>query len=356
MVVLFLRQFGVKNVSLFNFCLKKSLAHVQMVIDYSKWDQLKYSSSSSSEDEDEGEKEAGNALPEKLGNLSLSSSSPIWTGLVLHHRDIFVSHVIPKLNEIDRCFFSEVNRESRGVLEYAGVNVSKLCWNVHECSSISTLEWAWNHIPWGEKFEDGTVRDQAWFCWQVAFTNKLELLKWAREVKYCEWDEKTIDEALTIGNLEMLQYCFSNGCPCDGKKSYIRAALEGHLDCVRFLFDKVEPSRETEKEAAMQAACSGHVDILKYLVEEREILNDLALSHNLNLNYCVATAARNGRLDCLKYLVEEAKAPRNVWEYIAEARYFKHPECENYLLEKGCPEPTDEQYVQYVQYEQVKRQ
>jgi hypothetical protein len=112
----------------------------------------------------------------------------------------------------------------------------------------------------------------------------------------------------------------------------------------------VKPSRETEKEAAMQAACSGHVDILKYLVEERKILNDLYL------NYCVATAARNGRLDCLKYLVEEAKAPRNDWEYIAEARYFKHPECENYLLEKGCPEPTDEQYVQYVQYEQVKRQ
>ena len=65
-----------------------------MVIDYSKWDQLKYSSSSSSEDEDEGEKEAGSALPEKLGNLSLSSSSPLWNGLVVHHKDIFVSHVI----------------------------------------------------------------------------------------------------------------------------------------------------------------------------------------------------------------------------------------------------------------------
>ena len=84
-----------------------------MVIDYSKWDTLKYSSSSE-EEEDEGEKESlgstRSALP--LENLSLcSSSSPIWTGLVLHHKDILVSHVIPKLNEIDRCFFSEVNRE-----------------------------------------------------------------------------------------------------------------------------------------------------------------------------------------------------------------------------------------------------
>ena len=41
----------------------------------------------------------------------------LWTGLVLHHKDVFVSHVIPKLNGTDRCFFSKVNRESRDVLE-----------------------------------------------------------------------------------------------------------------------------------------------------------------------------------------------------------------------------------------------
>ena len=311
-----------------------------MVIDYSKWDQLKYSSSSSSEEEDEGEKEAEITL-ENLSISSSSSSSPIWTGLVLHRRDIFVSHVIPKLNEIDRCFFSEVNRESRGVLEYAGVNVSKLCWNVHECSSISTLEWAWNNMPWGEKFEDGTVRDQAWFCEQVAGTNKLELLKWAREVKQCEWDEWTITVAADVGNLEMLQYCFSNGCPCDGKKSYIRAALEGHLDCVRFLFDKVKPSRDTEKEAAQQAACGGHVEILKYFVDTRKISDEVKSD-------CVVAAAKFGRLDCLKYLVEEAKVPLHDWEDIACARYYEQPECANYLLEKGCPEPTEEQHAQVV--------
>ena len=327
-----------------------------MVIDYSKWDQLKYSSSSSSEDEDEGEKEAGSALPEKLGNLSLSSSSPLWNGLVVHHKDIFVSHVISKLTETDRFFFAKVNGESQDVLKYAGVNVSRLSYAVHECISISTLEWKWNNMSWGKKDTKGNVMDQVWFCEQVAATNKFEFLKWVREVKQCEWDEWAINAATAKGNLEMLKYCFSNGCACDEKKSFEQVAVEGHLDCLRFLVDKVKPSRDMEAKVAMQAACSGHVDILKYLVEEREILNDLALSHNLNLNYCVATAARNGRLDCLKYLVEEAKAPGNDWEYIAEARYFKHPECENYLLEKGCPEPTDEQYAQYVQYEQVKRQ
>jgi hypothetical protein len=198
-------------------------------------------------------------------------------------------------------------------------------------------------MPWGEKFEDGTVRDQAWFCEQVAGTNKLELLKWAREVKQCEWDEWMITVAADVGNLEMLQYCFSNGCPCDGKKSYIRAALEGHLDCVRFLFDKVEPSRETEKEAAMQAAGLGHTDIVRYFVEERKISDEGKFT-------CVGGAAVYGRLDCLKYLLgEEAKAPLNFWTYIALARYHEHPDCENYLLEKGCPEPTDEQYADFVE-------
>ena len=83
----------------------------------------------------------------------------IWTGLVLHHKDVFVSHVIPKLNETDRCFFSKVNLESRGVLAYAGVNVSELRYTILECSSISTLEWAWNHFPWGKKDTKGNVID-----------------------------------------------------------------------------------------------------------------------------------------------------------------------------------------------------
>ena len=320
-----------------------------MVIDYSKWDQLQYSSSSSSEDENEGEKEARNALPEKLGNLSLSSSSPIWTGLVLHHRDIFVSHVIPKLNEIDRCFFSEVNRESRGVLEYAGVNVSKLCWNVHECSSISTLEWAWNNMPWGEKDNDGDVADQAWFCREVALTNKLELLKWAREVKHCEWDEETINAAAHEGNLETLKYCFSEECPYDEETLCCCATIRGRLDCLRFLFDKVEPSRKTEEEMVINAAISGHMDIIKYLVEERKIAGDAVKIR------CVSTAAMNGRLDCLKYLIEDAKAPLNDdddgREHLSFARYYERTECVNYLREKGCPEPTEEEYAEFVEDE-----
>ena len=267
----------------------------------------------------------------------------IWTGLVVHHKDVFVSHVLSKLNTTDRWFFACVNRESRGVLKYAGVNVSELKWAVWECSSISTLEWAWNHMPWGAKSKSGSVIDQAWFCEQVATTNKLELLKWAREVKHCEWDEWTINAAARTGNLEMLKYCFSNGCPCDEEKSCKQAAIGGHLDCLRFLVDKVKPSRDTEGKAAIQASGYGRINILKYLVEERKISDE-------RKGECVGNAAWYDRLDCLKYLVEEAKAPLNNFDHIAGARYKEYHECVNYLREKGSPEPTDEQYAEFAEF------
>ncbi|CAL6299440.1 unnamed protein product [Bathycoccus prasinos] len=263
----------------------------------------------------------------ELERLKLGPTK-VWTGLVTHHKDVFVSHVIPEI-ERDRSVF-------------LCKDVSKLSCAVFECTSISTLELAWNHFPWGKKNDEGRVMDQAYFCAQVAGTNNLELLKWLREVKQCEWDEKTINEAAFIGNLEMLKYCFSNGCPCDEEKSCEQAAIGGNLDCLRFLLDKVNPSRETEKHAAIQATCRGHVEIVKYFVEERKIPELVKVS-------CVYNAARYGHLDCLQYLVEEAKVPLDNWRYVACARYHEHPDCVNYLLEKGCPEPTDEQYATFAE-------
>ena len=296
-------------------------------------------------------REKEEAMKEAVADMERLKLGPtkLWTGLVLHHKDVFVSHVIPKLNGADRFFFALVNRESWGVLKYAGVNVSELRYNILEYSSISTLEWVWNHMAWGNINKDGCVLDQARFCMEVAGINKLEFLKWAREVKHCEWDYKTTEAAAYLGNLEMLKYCFSNDCPCDEEVSCKLAAYRGHLDCLRFLFDQVEPSRETEKNAALLAAVYGHINILKYLVEERKISDKVKI-------LCVANAALCGYLDCLKYLVEEAKVPLDDWQYIASARYDEHPDCVHYLQEKGCPEPTDEEYARYVAKKLAKEQ
>ena len=78
-------------------------------------------------------------------------------------------------------------------------------------SSISTLEFAWeNKSLWPSLW-----KDERSFCWRVAQTNKLELLKWAREEKKCEWDVRTINAAADQGNLEMVKYCVANECPID---------------------------------------------------------------------------------------------------------------------------------------------
>ena len=91
------------------------------------------------------------------------------------------------------------------------------------------------------------------------------------------------------------------------------------------------------------------MEILKYFVEERKI-PEVVKSH------CVANAARYGHLDCINYLVEEAKVPLDDWQYIASARYDEHPDCVHYLQEKGCPEPTDEEYARYVAKKLAKEQ
>jgi len=104
----------------------------------------------------------------------------------------------------------------------------------------------------------------------------------------------------------------------------------------------VKISRDMERYAAQLAAAYGRINILKYVVEERKISEEVKES-------CVASATKLGRLDCLKYLVEEAKVPIDYWQLVAGARYFEHPDCENYLLEKGCPEPTDEEYARFVE-------
>jgi len=150
--------------------------------------------------------------------------------------------------------------------------------------------------------------------------------------------------AAAKGNLEMLKYCFSNDCPCDEEKIRGKqtASEEGHLDCLRFLFDKVKPSRVMEKEVAIQPVGYVRINILKYLVEERKIPEIVKAS-------CVTNAAAYGGLESFKYFVEEAKVPLTDWQHIARARYEAHPECENDSLEKGCPEPSDEDYAFFVE-------
>ena len=106
-------------------------------------------------------------------------------------RDIVETHVICKLSATDLKFFYEVNKETRKLIKRSSrARELKEKFKVEEMSSISTLEFAWEHFPWGTTithYIDGDTEvvklDEPAFCCRVARTNELELLKWVREEK-----------------------------------------------------------------------------------------------------------------------------------------------------------------------------
>jgi len=250
--------------------------------------------------------------------------------LIVNNDDICFKHILPRLNSNDVKFLYEVNTETRALIKRSSRagDLKKKC-KIEEMSSISTLEVAWENRE--NKSLWPSYWDETYFCWEVAKTNKLELLKWAREEKKCEWDKYTIIRAARQGNLEMVKYCVANKCPID-ENACARAADGGHLECLKYL--REEAKAPWDSYTASWAARNGHLHILEYLVERKY--------NKYHVDAC-ANAAMDGHLDCLKYLHETAKAP---WSsgVVREAHKNNHLECLQYLLDNDCPLPEGWQY------------
>jgi len=250
----------------------------------------------------------------------------VWD-LIVNNDDVSFKHILPRLNGTDVKFLYEVNSETRKLIKRSSRagDLKKRC-KVKEMSSISTLEVAWenreNKSLWPSWWEDET-----YFCSRVARTNKLELLKWAREEKKCEWSVGPINAAARQGNLEMVKYCVANDCPI-GTGACAYAAENGHLACLKYLHEEVKAPWNSN--TASFAAHNGHLHILEYLVERK---------YDQYNTWVCKFAAMNGHLNCLKYLHETAKAP---WDdgSVFYAHEKNHPECVQYLLDNNCPLPT----------------
>jgi len=241
--------------------------------------------------------------------------------------DICFTHILPRLNRTDLKFLYEVNSETRALVKRSSrAGDLKESFKVREMSSISTLEVAWeNKSLWPIYFTE------SYFCWEVAWTNKLELLKWAREEKKCKLDGRMIEAAAKQGNMEMVKYCVANKCPID-KYACTDAAENGQLECLKYL--REEAKVPWTWVTASMAALNGHLHILEYLVERKYDKYDACACWY---------AARNGHLDCLKYLHETAKAPWDE-EAVREAHKYNETECLQYLLDKNCPLPFGWRY------------
>ena len=160
----------------------------------------------------------------------------VWS-LIVKCDDICFQHILPRLNATDVKFLYGVNTETRALIKRSSrAKDLKEKFKVEEMSSISTLEFVWeNKSLW----PIGWRKDEPYFCYRVATTNKLELLKWIREEKECEWSDLTIDMAARQGNLEMVKYCVANECPID-EDACAYAASNGHLECLKYLREEVK--------------------------------------------------------------------------------------------------------------------
>ena len=250
----------------------------------------------------------------------------VWD-LIVNDDDICFKHILPRLNGTDLKFLYEVNEETRKLIKRSSrADDLKKRFKVNEMSSVSTLEFAWEH----KSLWSGIWNERS-FCWQVAWTNKLELLKWAREEKKCRWDWRTIDEAALQGNLEMVKYCVANKCPINAW-ACADAAANGHLEVLKYLREVAKAPWDSS--TAYLAAESGHLHILEYLVERK---------YDKYNEWACWWAAENGQLDCLKYLRETAKAQ---WSSgaVRKAHEKNHTDCVQYLLDNNCPLPPNWRY------------
>ena len=238
--------------------------------------------------------------------------------LIVNNDDICFQHILPRLNSNDVKFLYEVNSETRKLVKSSSrAGDLKKGFKVNEMSSISTLEVAWDRkLLWSSWW------DETWFCWKVAQTNKLELLKWAREEKKCEWDKGTINAAACQGNLEMIKYCVANQCPIDA-------------------------------DACAFAAEFGHLELLKYLREEVkapwDVITLMRAQWSLNPALRVPDVIVSEQLECLRYAVAN-KCPGWV-SYASDIDILN--ECVRYN-EEGWPEPEQRTNEHYALFERIK--
>jgi hypothetical protein len=180
-------------------------------------------------------------------------------------RGIFETHIVPKLRpKSELKFLKMAFKNARDAVERSNIEVGEK-FNISEFTSLSQLELAWDNYRWDEDEYEGTQGNRRYFCWRVARMNKLEYLVWAREVKNCDWDSRTIDRAAYQGNLAMVKYCFENECPMN-EWACEYAAREGHLDVLKYLHENDCPWSSL---ACRIAHRNNEIDCLNYLIEQK---------------------------------------------------------------------------------------
>jgi hypothetical protein len=110
-------------------------------------------------------------------------------------------------------------------------------------------------------FSNGSVWDNR-CCSTAALNGHLDVLKWLHE-NGCPWDSGTCANAALSGHLNVLQWARENGCPWD-ESTCACAASSGHFDVLEWAHNNDCPW--DEKTSAF-AARDGHGQILEWVYE-----------------------------------------------------------------------------------------
>ena len=171
------------------------------------------------------------------------------------YKDIFETHILSKLEELDFRVFREVNTESRDACGRSGRKL------------LETVEFnTWSGNPPVREKEirkiEGKVA-QRYFCSEAAVTGNLALVRWLREVKKFDWNEWTINAAAKLGHLHIVTYCMEQKCPRN-ELACACAAQSGHLDILKYLHENGVP---WDYKTCAFARENNHLECLVYALD-----------------------------------------------------------------------------------------
>ena len=170
-------------------------------------------------------------LREELRNLS--PPTPLWKIVTdKQYKDIFETHILKKLNELSFRVFREVNTESRDACRRSGIKLQVTFELTTYSGNPEVAEKETRKLEGKEA--------QYYFCCSAACMGNLALVRWLREVKKFDWNERTINAAATHGRLHIVTYCMEQKCP-PTELACALAAKYGHLDVLKYLHENGAP-------------------------------------------------------------------------------------------------------------------
>ena len=160
--------------------------------------------------------------------------SSLWD-MIANNDDITFTHIIPRLNSNDLKFLHGVNKEARALIKRSSRESDlEKKFEVSEMSSISTLEFVWEH-------------------------------KSLREEVKAPWDYGTSLWAARNGHLHILEYLVERKYDQYNEDACYWAAEEGHLDCLKYLHETTKAPWNSQ--AVYYAHENNHTECLQYLLE-----------------------------------------------------------------------------------------